>query len=174
MPFSRILKYRDDYRSNRSNLLNKWETSSLNRIQMELVRMGSMPIQNKDRHTFKALNSIEKKIKQLQEYEGCPDMDKIWESDDIKIPVYCDNNTNGNFESEHVYACPSAAWTIAEAAAAGISGTEAYTLQSPACLPRILVRLTVSVSLSLMKPRAKIGDYVMVLQKITEKGGNIG
>jgi len=26
----------------------------------------------------------------------------------------------------------------------------------------------------LMKPRAKIGDYVMVLQKITEKGGNIG
>ena len=29
---------------------------------------------NKDRHTFKALNSIEKKIKQLQEYEGCPDM----------------------------------------------------------------------------------------------------
>ncbi|STI19022.1 putative fimbrial protein [Escherichia coli] len=30
--------------------------------------------------------------------------DKIWESDDIKIPVYCDNNTNGNFESEHVYA----------------------------------------------------------------------
>ncbi|MDF6469186.1 hypothetical protein NLO76_18565, partial [Escherichia coli] len=41
-------------------------------------------------------------------------------------------------------------------------------------LPRILVRLTVSVSLSLMKPRAKIGDYVMVLQKITEKGGNIG
>ncbi|EEW7510072.1 hypothetical protein DPV25_08000 [Escherichia coli] len=36
-------------------------------------------------------------------------------------------------------------------------------------LPRILVRLTVSVSLSLMKPRAKIGDYVMVLQKITEK-----
>ena len=52
---------RDDYRSNRSNLLNKWETSSLNRIQMELVRMGSMPIQNKDRHTFKALNSIEKK-----------------------------------------------------------------------------------------------------------------
>ena len=41
---------------------------------MELVRMGSMPIQNKDRHTFKALNSIEKKIKQLQEYEGCPDM----------------------------------------------------------------------------------------------------
>ena len=54
---------RDDYRSNRSNLLNKWETSSLNRIQMELVRMGSMPIQNKDRHTFKALNSIEKKMK---------------------------------------------------------------------------------------------------------------
>ncbi|MFK8731927.1 hypothetical protein ACI76R_02625, partial [Escherichia coli] len=41
-------------------------------------------------------------------------------------------------------------------------------------LPCILVRLTVSVSLSLMKPRAKIGDYVMVLQKITEKGGNIG
>lgn len=30
--------------------------------------------------------------------------DKIWESDDIKIPVYCDNNTNGNFVSEHVYA----------------------------------------------------------------------
>ncbi|RZN42415.1 fimbrial protein [Escherichia sp. E2593] len=30
--------------------------------------------------------------------------DKIWESDDIKIPVYCDNNTNGDFESEHVYA----------------------------------------------------------------------
>ncbi|OSK37318.1 hypothetical protein EAHG_02449 [Escherichia coli B671] len=25
-----------------------------------------------------------------------------------------------------------------------------------------------------MKPRTKIGDYVMVLQKITEKGGNIG
>ncbi len=23
--------------------------------------------------------------------------DKIWESGDIKIPVYCDNNTNGNF-----------------------------------------------------------------------------
>ncbi|MBY7414455.1 fimbrial protein [Escherichia marmotae] len=30
--------------------------------------------------------------------------DKIWESDDIRIPVYCDNNTNGNFESEHVFA----------------------------------------------------------------------
>lgn len=74
VPKNPIAILRDDYRSNRSNLLNKWETSSLNRIQMELVRMGSMPIQNKDRHTFKALNSIEKKIKQLQEYEGCPDM----------------------------------------------------------------------------------------------------
>lgn len=30
--------------------------------------------------------------------------DKIWESDDIKIPVYCNNNTNGDFSSENVYA----------------------------------------------------------------------
>lgn len=30
--------------------------------------------------------------------------DKIWESDDIKISVYCDNNTNSDFNSEHVYA----------------------------------------------------------------------
>lgn len=29
--------------------------------------------------------------------------DKIWEFDDIKIFVYCDNNINGNFESEYVY-----------------------------------------------------------------------
>ncbi|MDU2942001.1 MAG: type 1 fimbrial protein [Enterobacteriaceae bacterium] len=30
--------------------------------------------------------------------------DKIWESDDIKIPVYCDNNTDPDFLSENVYA----------------------------------------------------------------------
>ncbi len=65
---------RDDYLNNRSDLLNKWETSNLNRIQMELVRIGKTPVQDKDRNTFKSLNSIEKKIKQLQGYEGCPDM----------------------------------------------------------------------------------------------------
>ena len=27
--------------------------------------------------------------------------DKIWESDDIKIPVYCDNNTDPDFLSEN-------------------------------------------------------------------------
>lgn len=65
---------RDDYRNNRSNLLNKWETSNLNRIQMELIRIGRTPLQEKDRNTFKSLSGIEKKIKQLQGYEGCPDM----------------------------------------------------------------------------------------------------
>lgn len=65
---------RDDYRTNRSNLLNKWETSNLNRLQMELIRIGRTPVQDKDRNTFKSLNSIEKKIRQLQGYEGCPDM----------------------------------------------------------------------------------------------------
>lgn len=30
--------------------------------------------------------------------------DKIWESDDIKIPVYCDNNTDSGFMAENVYA----------------------------------------------------------------------
>lgn len=61
---------RDDYRHNRSNLLNKWETSNLNRIQMELIRIGRTPLQEKDRITFKSLSGIEKKIKQLQGYEG--------------------------------------------------------------------------------------------------------
>lgn len=65
---------RDDYRNNRSSLLNKWETSSLNRIQMELGRIGRTPLQDKDRNIYKNLNSIEKKIKQLQGYQGCPDM----------------------------------------------------------------------------------------------------
>lgn len=65
---------RDDYRNNRSNLLNKWEASNLNRLQMELIRIGRTPLQDKDRSTFKSLSGIEKKIKQLQGYEGCPDM----------------------------------------------------------------------------------------------------
>lgn len=65
---------RDEYRNNRSNLLNKWETSNLNRIQMELIRIGRTPLLDKDRNTFKSLSGIEKKIKQLQGYEGCPDM----------------------------------------------------------------------------------------------------
>lgn len=65
---------RDDYRTNRSNLLNKWETSNLNRLQMELIRIGRTPVQDKDRNMFKSLNGIEKKIRQLQGYEGCPDM----------------------------------------------------------------------------------------------------
>lgn len=65
---------RDEYWNNRSGLLNKWETSSLNRIQMELIRIGRIPLQDKDRNTFKSLNGIEKKIRQLQGYEGCPDM----------------------------------------------------------------------------------------------------
>lgn len=65
---------RDEYRNNRNNLLNKWETSNLNRIQVELIRIGRTPLQEKDRNTFKSLSGIEKKIKQLQGYEGCPDM----------------------------------------------------------------------------------------------------
>lgn len=65
---------RDEYLNNRSSLLNKWETSNLNRIQMELIRIGRMPLQDRDRNTFKSLSSIAKKIKQLQGYEGCPDM----------------------------------------------------------------------------------------------------
>lgn len=64
----------DDYRTNRNNLLNKWETSNLNRLQMELIRIGRTPVQDKDKNTFKSLNGIEKKIRQLQGYEGCPDM----------------------------------------------------------------------------------------------------
>ena len=65
---------RDDYRNNRSSLLNKWETSGLNRLQMELARIGRTPLQDKDRNIYKNLNGIEKKIKQLQGYQGCPDM----------------------------------------------------------------------------------------------------
>ena len=65
---------RDEYRTNRSDLLNKWEVSNLNRIQTELIRIGRTPVQDKDRNTFKSLNGIEKKIRQLQGYEGCPDM----------------------------------------------------------------------------------------------------
>ncbi len=65
---------RDEYLNNRSSLLNKWETSNLNRIQTELIRIGRMPLQDRDRNTFKGLGSIAKKIKQLQGYEGCPDM----------------------------------------------------------------------------------------------------
>lgn len=65
---------RDEYLNNRSSLLNKWEVSNLNRIQMELIRIGRMPLQDRDRNTFKSLSSIAKKIKQLQGYEGCPDM----------------------------------------------------------------------------------------------------
>ena len=65
---------RDDYRNNRSNLLNKWETSSLNRLQMELARIGRTSLQDKDRNIYKSLNGIEKKIKQLQGYRGGPDM----------------------------------------------------------------------------------------------------
>ena len=65
---------RDEYLNNRSSLLNKWETSNLNRIQTELIRIGRMPLQDRDRNTFKSLGSIAKKIKQLQGYEGCPDM----------------------------------------------------------------------------------------------------
>lgn len=69
-----IVLLRDDYRNNLSNQLNKWETSNLNRIQMELSQIGRTSLQDKDRNTFKSLNAIEKKIKQLQGYEGCPDM----------------------------------------------------------------------------------------------------
>lgn len=65
---------RDEYRANRNDLLNKWEVSNLNRIQTELIRIGRTPVQDKDRNTFKSLNGIEKKIRQLQGYEGCPDM----------------------------------------------------------------------------------------------------
>lgn len=65
---------RDEYLNNRSDLLNKWETSNLNRIQMELIRIGRTPVQDRDRNTFKSLSGIEKKIRQLQGYEGCPDM----------------------------------------------------------------------------------------------------
>lgn len=65
---------RDEYLDNRSSLLNKWEVSNLNRIQTELIRIGRMPLQDRDRNTFRCLGSIAKKIKQLQGYEGCPDM----------------------------------------------------------------------------------------------------
>lgn len=65
---------RDEYRANRNDLLNKWEVSNLNRVQTELIRIGRTPVQDKDRNTFKSLNGIEKKIRQLQGYEGCPDM----------------------------------------------------------------------------------------------------
>lgn len=65
---------RDEYLNNRGSLLNKWEVSILNRIQTELIRIGRTPVQDKDRNTFKSLNGIEKKIRQLQGYEGCPDM----------------------------------------------------------------------------------------------------
>ena len=65
---------RDEYLNNRSSLLNKWEVSNLNRIQTELIRIGRMPLQDRDRNTFKSLGSIAKKIRQLQGYEGCPDM----------------------------------------------------------------------------------------------------
>lgn len=67
---------RDEYRTNRNDLLNKWEVSNLNRIQTELIRIGRMPVQDKGRNTFKSLNGIEKKIRQLQGYEGCPDMSR--------------------------------------------------------------------------------------------------
>lgn len=64
---------RDNYRTNRNDLTDKWEKATLNRIQMELGRMGGTPLQSKDRNILKTLKGIEKKIKRLQGYDGCPD-----------------------------------------------------------------------------------------------------
>lgn len=70
-PFSLL---RDDYRMNRNHLLNNWEIATINDINRTLASIGRIPLQSKDRGIFKILNGIEKKIKRLDGYNGCPDM----------------------------------------------------------------------------------------------------
>lgn len=65
---------RDDYRMNRNHLLNNWEMATINDINRGLTDIGRMPLQSKDKGIFKMLGGIEKKIKRLEGYEGCPDM----------------------------------------------------------------------------------------------------
>lgn len=65
---------RDDYRLNRNHLVNKWEIATINAVNMGLVGIGRVPLHAKGRGIFKTLNAIEKKIKGLEGYEGCPDM----------------------------------------------------------------------------------------------------
>lgn len=70
-PFSIL---RDDYRMNRNHLVNNWEIAAINDINRTLTGIGSIPLQSKDRGILKSLGNIEKKIKRLEGYEGCPDM----------------------------------------------------------------------------------------------------
>lgn len=65
---------RDDYRMSRSRLLNNWEMAAINDINRTLTGIGRTPLQSKDREIVKALSGIEKKIRRLEGYEGCPDM----------------------------------------------------------------------------------------------------
>lgn len=70
-PFSIL---RDDYRMNRNHLINNWEMATINGINMQLTGIGRISLNAKGRETFKMLNGIEKKIKRLEGYNGCPDM----------------------------------------------------------------------------------------------------
>lgn len=65
---------RDDYRMSRNRLLNSWEIAAINDINRTLIDIGRTPLQSKNRRIFKALSGIEKKIRRLEGYEGCPDM----------------------------------------------------------------------------------------------------
>lgn len=66
---------RNDYRMNRNRLVNNWEVSTINDINRRLTGIGRTSLDTKDRGTFKTLNAIEKKIKGLEGYERCPDME---------------------------------------------------------------------------------------------------
>lgn len=48
--------------------------TTINDINRELTGIGRISLNAKDRETFKMLNGIEKKIKRLEGYNGCPDM----------------------------------------------------------------------------------------------------
>lgn len=65
---------RDDYRMNRGNLINKWEAGAINRINVELARLGRTSLNTKERGTFKSLQAVEKQVRRLEGYAGCPDM----------------------------------------------------------------------------------------------------
>lgn len=70
-PFSIL---RDDYRMNRNHLINNWEMATINDINRKLTGIGRRSLHATDRATFKLLNGIEKQIKRLEGYNGCPDM----------------------------------------------------------------------------------------------------
>lgn len=76
---------REDFNGKLARLMNRWEMDAVRKVSLSLIELGRTPLREYGRDIEKQLDRTEKAIRELQGYEGCPNMTH----ERLQLATYC-------------------------------------------------------------------------------------